>query len=349
MTRHRGRRIIDCFTIIILVAVVNVTSLKNINIRSLPFFSLMAIHRKGICPHRNETTSSPNQTLVVLIGNLRGGELAWLTLYDNLLDLNQADLALMIGKTPAENKTSSLHNRAKYVWEFDEYDDWGDAMDLINGTGWRSTLPKFLPPVSHLLGGMKLPNTESRGSGAIILMIRWLLSNEIKKNNLTSKYDRFVISRSDHYYLCKHDVSLLSQEYLWLPTGEDYGGVTDRHLVVSSQYLLDALDILPGLLKDPETYKDDISHQQDNPEKLILRRWKVMGLAQRIRRFPRMMFTCAVSTDTTRWMKMTDYVAPEGVHLKYVTEYKGSHQNCRTGSGNSTPVPLKNVAITGKT
>ena len=269
-----------------------------------------------------------NRTLVVLMGNLRGGEIAWSTLYENVLDLNQADLALIIGRKPPENKTSSLYNRAKYVWEFDEYNDWGDAMDLINGTGWRATLPGLLPPVSNLLGGMKLPNTESRGSGAIILMIRYFLSREIQRLGLIKKYDRFVVTRSDHYYLCKHNLSLLSPEYLWLPNGEDNLGITDRHLVVSSKYVLDALDILPGLLKDPQRYQDDVKDTWDNPEKMIKKRWEAMGLFAKVRRFPRMMFTCAVEGDTTRWSIMTPYTVPEGVHLKYIHEYKDSHKTC---------------------
>ena len=246
----------------------------------------------------------------------------------HVLDLNQADLALIIGRKPPENKTSSLYNLAKYVWEFDEYDDWGDAMDLINGTGWRATLPGLLPPVSNLLGGMKLPNTESRGSGAIILMIRYFLSREIQRLSLIKKYDRFIVTRSDHYYLCKHNLSLLSPEYLWLPKGEDNLGITDRHLVVSSKYVLDALDILPGLLKNPRRYQDAVRDTWDNPEKMIKKRWEAMGLFAKVRRFDRMMFTCAVEGDTTRWSIMTPYTVPEVVHLKYIHEYKDSHKNC---------------------
>jgi len=65
------------------------------------------------------------------MGNLRGGEVAWKTLYEQVLDLNSADLALMIGATPPENRTSSLYQRAKYLWEFHEYEDWADDLDLI--------------------------------------------------------------------------------------------------------------------------------------------------------------------------------------------------------------------------
>ena len=274
------------------------------------------------------TTTSSNRTLLVILGSLRGGELAWSTLYDNVLDPNQADLALMIGRVPTDRKASSMYQRAKYVWEFDEYDNWADAMDLINGSEWRGSLAKFLPSKSHLLGGMELPNTTSVGSGAIIFMIRWFLSNEIRRNGLTSRYDRFVLTRADHYYLCVHNLSLLSQNDLWIPDGEDYGGITDRHLVVSSRDVLNALDILPGLLKNPGLYEQCFSEKHCNAETLIKKRWEAMGLVSKVRRFPRMMFTCATEGDTTRWKKMSTEIVPEGVHLKYKSEYYESHENC---------------------
>lgn len=283
-------------------------------------------------PQANTT----NRTLIIILGNLRGGELVWSTLYDNVLDPNQADLALMIGRVPTDHRTSSMYQRATYLWEFEEYDNWADAMDLISGTGWRSSLAKLLPPESDLLGGMKLPNTTSGGSGAIIFMIRWFLSNEIQSNDLTNRYDRFVLTRSDHYYLCTHDLSLLSQDDLWIPSGEDYDGITDRHLVVNSRDVLDALDILPELLKNPERYQDCISKKHCKPESLIKKRWQAMGLDSRVRRFPRMMFTCATEGDTTRWKKMSDEIVPKGVHLKYKAEYRESQKNCE--ADNLTPV-----------
>ena len=286
-------------------------------------------------PYVEEPDIFPNRTLVVVMGNLRGGEKAWNTLYDNVLDVNRADLALMIGKTSTDHKnnTNSLFERAKYLWEIDEYDDWGDALDLINGTGWRDTVPNVLHPWSSILGGVKL--REYEGSGAIIFMLRWFLSNEIKKHNLTQRYDRFVVTRSDHFYLCAHNVSKLDPNFLWLPTGEDYSGFTDRHLVVSSKDVLPALDILPDLLAHPRKYERLIRRRWANPEKLIKHRWRELNLKDRVRYFDRVMFTCAVKGDTTRWKPMSNQMAPEGVYLKYTEEYDESHSVCSPSSSSS--------------
>lgn len=64
-------------------------------------------------------------------------------MYKNLLDVNNKDLALVVGESHEESKTSSLYKRDKYIYEFTEYDDWADAIDLIDGPKWRGKLLEF--------------------------------------------------------------------------------------------------------------------------------------------------------------------------------------------------------------
>ena len=117
------------------------------------------------------------------MGNLRGGEQAWHSLYKNVLDINSADLALIIGQTNTTPnnlyQNASLYTRAKYIWTFCEYDDWADAIDLINGSEWRKTHLPYVSKGSGLLGGVR----GKKGSGAIIFMIRWFLSQQLLQNS----------------------------------------------------------------------------------------------------------------------------------------------------------------------
>lgn len=136
-----------------------------------------------------------NSSLVIIMGNLRGGEEAWRSLYKNVLDGNSADLALILGPANSTSNyhypNSSLYTRAKYVWNFREYNDWADAIDLINGTSWREThLPYFNRKRTGLMGGVK----GHLGSGAIIFMIRWFLSQHLLGNpDVLDQYERFVL------------------------------------------------------------------------------------------------------------------------------------------------------------
>ena len=93
--------------------------------------------------YQNNTDIYPgNRSLVILMGELRGGEPE--ALHKQGLDPNLADLALLTTNNSTHYPNSTLMKQAKYVWYYDNYDDWADALDLINGTGWRTThLPKF--------------------------------------------------------------------------------------------------------------------------------------------------------------------------------------------------------------
>jgi hypothetical protein len=300
---------------------------------------------ESLASRQNDSiNSNNNKTLVILIGSLRGGELAWSTLAEHVLDVNHADLALLLGTaTPIMYRDASLFQRAKYHWKVPEYDDWADAIDLINGTIWRERVFPILYEFGYVLGGIKVHGNQY-GSGAVIFMLRWFLSNHLQDEqeetagtgggapdaggwkSLLQKYERFIITRTDHYYLCRHDISQLDPNVLWVPDGEDYGGITDRHLVVSRDQVLQALDILPPVLQDPTQYAHLLDNRYGNTvETLIDFRWKQESLP--VRRFSRMMFTCGQDGDTTRFRNMGVEVR-EGVRLKYGKEYVSSYATC---------------------
>ena len=247
--------------------------------------------------------NNSNRSLVIIMGSLRGGEQTWKTLYENVLDPNSADLALIVGKPTKDDQyvNSTLYARSKYSWFFPEYDDWADAVDLINGPGWREThLPKMKRlRRTGLFGGFQ----GYTGSGIIIFMIRWFLSRHLQESDVLQKYDTFVITRADHYYLCPHQFADLdiSNGTVWTPEGESYGGVTDRHVVVSKKDILQILDVLPSFLSKPfeDTIPDGKRGSNTNPERMLKRAWIRNGL--KLKTFPRVMATCATKTDTTRW------------------------------------------------
>lgn len=271
-----------------------------------------------------------NSSLVIIMGNLRGGEEAWKSLYKNVLDVNTADLALILGPANSTSNyhypNSSLYKRAKYVWNFQEYNDWADAIDLINGTSWREThLPYFTRKRTGLLGGVK----GHLGSGAIIFMIRWFLVQHLLGNpDVLDQYERFVITRADHYYQCQHEYRYLdlSNSTVWIPQGEAYGGVTDRHLIVSRANILDTLDILPTLFQQKdERLQDWIA--VGTPESILRRVWTSKGL--NVKRTKRVMFTCATQFDSTRWKRAKgDVLGVPGLLKKYESEYNQTQKNC---------------------
>ena len=267
-----------------------------------------------------------NRTLVIVMGGLRCGEGAWNTLYKNVLDVNSADLAIMTGYVRPVYENSSLFHRAKYVWRHNEYADWGDAIDLINGTGWRTKVLPRLQVLDHLLGGI---NGSKLGSGAITGMIRWWISGRIQELGLRNIYDRFVITRSDHYYLCANNISKLDSKYIWAPEGEDYFGLCDRYIVGNADNILDVLDVIPTFMNDFD--KSHVFAAAHNPESMLLMNLIYKGYyfpEEHVRRFRRMMFVCMSPGDDSRTYQTLGPFVKEGVHLKYEDEYTMARITC---------------------
>jgi hypothetical protein len=233
---------------------------------------------------------------------------------------------------------ASLFQRAKYyIWRSQEYDNWADTLDLINGLQWRQTV---LPQISQyslhngLLGGM---NNGTRGSAAIQAMSKWWLMQHIcadKDNlldNLRDKYDTFVITRTGQYYSCPLFLSNLSSnndndlDLVYIPKGESYDGYCNRFQVTSHQRILESLDILPPFLNasDPKIYRG-----LHNPEGLL--KAMELGLYKNLTvpRFPRVMWTCWSKGDKTRWSVSDDTLLEEGVFRKHPSKHDMGKQNC---------------------
>jgi hypothetical protein len=270
--------------------------------------------------------SDSNKTLVVILGSLRGGEKSWQSMYTHLLDKNNADLALMIGQ--GGNKSWSPYQRAKYIWEFPEYDDWADAIDEVYGARWRTTIKPRISFKSGIIGGVE----NYPGSGAIIFLARYWLMQRIDELDLLKTYDRVVLTRSDFFYKCAHNLQEFHPRYLWIPSGEDYGGVSDRHWIMNKFHVRKALRIYDNLFNQIQYLT--LGVVGSNPEQLIRHTWTLESLyPHQIRRFPRVMYTGFVAgVDKSRWEQTLDRgVTEDGLNIKYRHEYHFAKCFCSGG------------------
>ncbi|KAL7542873.1 hypothetical protein ACHAXR_012164 [Thalassiosira sp. AJA248-18] len=266
------------------------------------------------------------------MGELRAGEVAWRTLYQNVLDPNSADLALLTTNNLTLYPNNTLMKRAKYVWYYENFDDWANAIDLVGNKQWRTThLPEFHDYNKYayrgrnrsiLFGGIR----GHDGSGIIIFMMRFFLMQHIIASGILDLYDSFVVTRTDHYYLCPHLITTcnLRDNTIWVPEGEEYGGYTDRHLVVGKDNLLDALDIIRPLITKPYEFDYDKHH---NTERFVKYVWADKNLT--VKKCMRSMFTVATEYDTTRWAA-ADEELPDvpGLFVKYRREYLRAKSGC---------------------
>lgn len=163
--------------------------------------------------------------------------------------------------------------------------------------------------------------------------MRWMLAEKMRQLNLTHRYDRFVVTRSDHYYECmqnisEFDISSLQppEPKLYVPTGSGYRGYNDRFLVAGSGTIISALGILNSFFDRPISGKGYKKWYNVEIEQKVL--WA--GLGYRVVDIPRVMFTCAVASDVTRHKSASDPVpGVPGLLLKYEDEYPRAMKTCQ--------------------
>jgi hypothetical protein len=291
-----------------------------------------------------DTALLRNKTLVILIGDLRCGEPAWQSLAKQVLDYNAADLALFTH--PPEQimyQHSSLLDRSIHTEMVPNYTDWSIALDLINNgdDSWRHAVQKYFPPTSHghVLGG--LPGYQA--SGVIVNSYKWFVLQTMKRLGWITHYDRFVVTRTDQYYPCPLDLSKLDNAYVWVPTGEDWKGITDRFVIFGADRADAALDTIAPFLRDPQSFRKVLPNQSyylnllvgwqwyfPNCEQFLLRMWEHNGLAPHfIRRFPRTMYSCMhPQRDKSRWGVSKGFAKQHQVHYKYDQEYAAAVRTC---------------------
>jgi hypothetical protein len=192
-----------------------------------------------------------------------------------------ADLALCV--EPTDNN-DEFKKHAKYVWEYPNYNDWTDAYNDVQKEigitkNWRSILDVgdgLGFDKGCLFGGIK--HTGIYGSGALLFYYRWRALENIRRLNLTSMYDWFIITRSDFKYDVPHvPLSLLDDNCVWSPNGERYGGITDRHLICPSKFIERSIDMLGYMVSTPneliEKYRNYMrstpAFSHPNPESFI--------------------------------------------------------------------------------
>jgi hypothetical protein len=278
------------------------------------------------------------KTLIVILSETRAHELTFGNIKENLINQLDADLCICIGIKNNYDYENGFFKLAKYKFLYDEPYDYSSAFDYanniileenninkkdfyLNNLHWR----KFLEIKDQFLGGIKDDINEHPGSAGILIFFRWFLLYNLIKNNLINEYDRFIITRSDYLYLSPHpNLDILDNNYIWIPNGEHYGGVTDRHVVISNKYIVKYLNILNSLVLKSNNYYDKLKNYNNwNLERIIKFHLEQEEIFNKVRFFPYIMFAIRPLNGTTRW-STGEFNEKLNCYIKYYTEYNNA-------------------------
>ncbi len=276
------------------------------------------------------------KTLVIIFAQTRAHELTYDNIKENLIDVVNGDLAVCIGVDENYDYDNPFYKNAKYRFCHEELEEYSAAFDYAYETMLESKPPnqnylhwrEFLKISPCFLGGIKDDKHPQRGGAGILIYFRWFLLKNILEKNLLDEYDYFIITRSDYIYTLPHPkVELLSEDHFYLPNGEFYGGVTDRHVVLPKQFVVPYLNMLNNMLYRGKEYFNKLKGSGNrNIERFIKFHLAQNGVLKSAKFFPYIMYAVRPIDGTTRWSKGI-YSEEHSCFIKYQSEYRLSHKH----------------------
>lgn len=277
--------------------------------------------------------NSRKRVLVFLNGQMRGGEVAWKSLQKYVLDYYEADLAYIGPPLNRKGIGKNIARRMKWIWEYEDPEDWATYFvrpeHRENDLFTLRSICFFRKGDDHFLGGVKLNDTCAHpGSAGMLLAYRRLALEKVIEKSLNSKYDWIIYSRTDYLYLC-HPPSLevFNEDFIYVPRGEEYGGITDRLHYIPAKLIIKALNITNDILSDPFAWLMPLGAGA-NLEQLLNTYYRKMNIS--FEKFPHVAFTVRTEYDTSSWSQGFQYRTLQDFHLspKYGDEMQESFENC---------------------
>jgi hypothetical protein len=291
---------------------------------------------------------------------LRCANITFETFKKRFLDLNNADILLCIPTDTKEDyKNNEYYRNAKYIKTVDGLKDinifYDEIVQELKGSPkWRDlleikeywlggikdlrfkTLYKALKKIffsdrkDKTVNSMKIfadyifrqkgPYDQLSGGG-YVLLYRHLVLKMILEKGLDKKYDRFIITRSDHFYGAPDtDINTLDSDFVWIPEGEDWRGYCDRHWILSSKHLVPCLDLLKPIFCESKKLYDLMKDRFNwNSESYIKFVWDLRNI--QVKRFPRVQFLVRSEGGTKTWTEGV-YNPDLNLRIAYQSEFE---------------------------
>jgi hypothetical protein len=267
------------------------------------------------------------KVLVCVLAKTRAHQLTFSSFKRQVLDELNGDLALALTIDENYDYANPFWQHSKYRWTAPDFSDYGEAFDLaqrwmcqlnnVSASDWRS----MLRIKGIWQGRIRSPDPQPSAS-SILTFCRWLLLQGLQRDDVLDRYDRFVITRSDFVWLCPHPpLSVLDPGAIWVPNGEFYGGLPDRHLVASRADVVNCLNVIEDILLLPNELYEDMKHQPSwNNEQFLARQLDRKGL--RVKLFPYVMYLARQVRDDSPTWSQGRYEPAVGHYVKYEKEFR---------------------------
>lgn len=244
--------------------------------------------------------------LVVLAGSPRGGVQTWKSLFKYVVDHLEADLA--ISTTDNYLSENILFQKAKYKWIMPNPENFENYYEKHFKGNWKD----------YLLLGKELGLYHS---GIISFAFKDYIYRNYK--DILLNYEYIIYTRFDQFYVDYHPD--FNSDKIFIPSGEDYFGVCDRHAVFKSARATQFFSIIDFINSEKSIKK---LPNFLNCESVFKAHLEDVGLLELIERYDRGSFTASLKSDETKWRKPTLKIFfKKGLMIKYPDEFLQSIKN----------------------
>jgi hypothetical protein len=279
----------------------------------------------------NNITVAEQRSVVCMIGTLRAVDLTYQNLIEKVIQPLNADLMFCVSRMTSEDETTINKFRSCNIVDICIYEEAGDGyQDFLHGffnqltpekrTEWH----KYFDIEGNWLGGIK----GRRGSGFHLNFNYWKLLDRLRFKNIGSEYQRFVITRTDLFWMVEHPpLNLLDSNLIWIPTGENYNGYNDRHAVCSNQNVYDYLSLLEFMINFKAEYiYNNLDENNLNHERHLKSHLDYCGVE--VATFKNVAYLTGDKQTLTNWAPVkTKYVDGVEYAYKYQEELLSSLEN----------------------
>ena len=165
------------------------------------------------------------------------------------------------------------------------------------------------------------------GKGNNMLYLNGIETEKIITDEIISKYDWFVFTRSDFYWKNPHPlVSLLSSDHMYIQDSEYHGGVPDRHFIVPQQMVGQYIQLSSPIFRDPGGLIDRVKSSDSPPlniEAYLKFRLQELGLLSSVIALPQLGFLVRTPGEDSRH-SMGELHRGLGLFVKYIAEFRAS-------------------------
>lgn len=266
-----------------------------------------------------------------ILGQTRSHEIAWSSFKKNVIDELNADLAVCIGINRNYDTQNPYWQNAKYRWTIPDDGDLTGAADKIAALEMGEEGPKrwrrFMQSgYGYLFGGLEKADLNAdwaHASGGILLLLRSFLIDCLKRDEILSKYEKIIVTRSDYIWLSPHPpFSIMKKNEIWVPDAETYGGFTDRHVCMPSDLAVAYMDIFRSMIRHPNIYLRALAKTQfNNLETLIRVSAELHEIDDNIILFPQVMYTARSAKDSPSLWSKGIFNDANGNIVKYRLEH----------------------------